>query len=734
MRDRTLKWLVAAAMAVLLPCSASAAGLGRLIVHSALGQPLNAEVELISVQKGETITARLASPETYQQAGAQYNNMLTGARVTLDRRPSGQQYLRVTTPRPITEPFLELLIEINSENGRVVRHYTALLDPPGYGRAAAEVPPPVARTEPSAPAAAATPLPPPTPPVAEGSLSAPQPPSAPARARKRAAVPPTAPKTVTTAEAGAQREYGPVKPGETLRKIARNVRPEGVSLEQTLVGLYRQNPDAFLNKNMNLVKSGKILRVPDAAEIAALAPRDASQEVRMQVADFNAYRNRVADRPATAPEAGSVRSGRIGTSRVTERGAPEVPRDTVRVSRGEPAKGKDAGRMNTAERLRALEEEVIAREKALAEANERIAQLEQIIKDTQRAIELKGGAAAGPKGAEKAAPAQPDSTVAIAPPVTPTAKPQEPPPPAKASPAESPAAGAAKDRTPTEAAPAAKAEPPAKAKAAAALEPATEPSFMSTLLDEPLYLAAGGVAVLLGGLAFMMVRRRRQAEADPYDSETIAPTFGGGSDGGVTEPTLGDSSIERAAAVRADSSAKSAQDVKIATASSATAPEALPSTPPTRSPSEDNDLDFDLVRRVGAPAGSSPSRESAQRDALSRNAPAALDRDTAARGFNLEPPPPVNAPLDMDKVSSEPPPSVDFKLDLNDLDVNAPSRQAPGGGGDDHWHDVQQKFDLAKAYQAMGDKGGARDILQEVMREGDKDQQAHAKKLLESLS
>ena len=65
MRDRTLKWLLAAAMGLLLPCSASAAGLGRLIVHSALGQPLNAEVELISVQKGETITARLASPETY---------------------------------------------------------------------------------------------------------------------------------------------------------------------------------------------------------------------------------------------------------------------------------------------------------------------------------------------------------------------------------------------------------------------------------------------------------------------------------------------------------------------------------------------------------------------------------------------------------------------------------------------------------------------------------------------
>lgn len=100
--------------------------------------------------------------------------------------------------------------------------------------------------------------------------------------------------------------------------------------------------------------------------------------------------------------------------------------------------------------------------------------------------------------------------------------------------------------------------------------------------------------------------------------------------------------------------------------------------------------------------------------------------------FNLDALPPITAPMNIDKVSSEPPASMDFKLDLADLDINAP--RSGGAGKDDHWYDVQQKFDLAKAYEEMGDKDGARDILQEVLREGDNDQQAQAKKLLGSLS
>ena len=115
MRDKTVKpWLLAASIAALLtPSISDAAGLGRLAVLSALGQPLNAEIEIIQAQKGESIVARLAPYETYQQANVQYNPALVGTRLSVEKRPNGQLFLKATTPRPISEPFVELVVELN---------------------------------------------------------------------------------------------------------------------------------------------------------------------------------------------------------------------------------------------------------------------------------------------------------------------------------------------------------------------------------------------------------------------------------------------------------------------------------------------------------------------------------------------------------------------------------------------------------------------------------------------
>ena len=135
MRDYKIKpWLWVVCIALLVPCGANAAGLGRINVLSSLGQPLNAEIELLSVAKNETINARFASPDTYTQGNMTYNPALAGARITVQQRPNGQMYLHATTSRSVNEPFLELIVEMSSQHGRVTRQYTALLDPPGYGK------------------------------------------------------------------------------------------------------------------------------------------------------------------------------------------------------------------------------------------------------------------------------------------------------------------------------------------------------------------------------------------------------------------------------------------------------------------------------------------------------------------------------------------------------------------------------------------------------------------------
>ena len=311
----------------------------------------------------------------------------------------------------------------------------------------------------------------------------------------------------------ASKEYGPIERGETLGKIARSVMPEGVTLEQMLVALYRTNPDAFIRQNLNLVRTGKILRVPDREEVeTSVARDDAIAEYRTHVADWNTYRQNLAEGAVTVPAEGRTAvSGKI-TTKVEDKTTVGKPKDVVKLSKGEPvgaAAGKGKPRSN-AERIRMLEEEVVSREKALAEANSRITQLERTIKDMQKLAELKSpGVAAVQKPVQQAAAPKPE------------AKPVPQPVPAKPE--------AVADAKPEPAAaptprPEAAAQPrPKPAPAPQKREPELMDEIMAAASD-PLFLGAGG-AIVLGGLAFWMVRRRRTG-ANQSDSPPIAPRLG----------------------------------------------------------------------------------------------------------------------------------------------------------------------------------------------------------------
>ena len=130
--------LVAGALA--LPAVAYPLGLGRLTVESYVGQPLVARIELLSTSKEEldTLSARVADAALYRQNNLQYQGVLARARVALERGPNDTAFLRVTSAVPISEPYLDLLVEVNWASGRVVRDYTFLLDPPGAQTATVE--------------------------------------------------------------------------------------------------------------------------------------------------------------------------------------------------------------------------------------------------------------------------------------------------------------------------------------------------------------------------------------------------------------------------------------------------------------------------------------------------------------------------------------------------------------------------------------------------------------------
>jgi len=518
-REFPYKTWILAGVFLLMPWVAHAAGLGKLTILSALGQPLSAEIDLVSVQKDElsTLTARIAAPEAFTQANIQYSPALIGVRLTVERRADGKPYIKIISTRAVNEPFIDLLVELSWAQGRLVREYTALIDPPGY-----------TPTVPVAPSVAITP---PAAPESKPVEPAPQAPAgAPVETKPAANAPaPAAAPRPAAAPAKAEGNEYAVKRGDTLSKIAAGVKPEGVTLEQMLVSLYRTNPDAFVG-NMNRLKTGKILRVPEKEQIETSQPA-AVKEVRVQAANWNAYRRKLAEAAGETPaqETKSAASGKITTAVEDKAADKTAPKEVLKLSKGElvaPGKAGSGKPLSTKERLRVLEEEATAREKALTEANDRVAQLEKTIKDMQHLLEIKGQV----PGAPAVKPAAPGAT----PEPTPLAKAEQvakadaaKAQPAIAEPAKVEPAKAEPAKTePAKVAGKAPEQPKQKPKPKV-VAPPPSPGLMEQILGDPLYLAGGGgLLVLLGGGGYWFVRRRRAQAAGVGPAEKAAPVLG----------------------------------------------------------------------------------------------------------------------------------------------------------------------------------------------------------------
>jgi pilus assembly protein FimV len=606
-------------VSLILPSLAWAAGLGKLSVLSQLGQPLRAEIEIVSLQRGEgdTLGARLAPGELFRQANIDLNPALLSMKFTVQRRPGGQYVMSLTSGQPINEPFIDMLVELNWANGRLVREYTFLLDPPEYAgprkleplRAAQ--PPAVERPElialappaPDEPVAPALPLlelvpaspDAPAEPIAPSQTAvvelAPPAPDAgggsdPAQtdvqvlpADVKPAEPVLAPVdgepavpelTQLVQEPGISDTYEVVR-GDTLSKIAIRNRIEGVTFQQMLVALFRANQEAFVADNMNRLRAGKIVRIPDKDAAAAVATADARRIVSAQYADFNEYRRRLGIAVASTPAAqgGRQASGQVSAPQ-EEKPAPskEPPKDELRLSRADDAK-RGAGAAGTA-----AADDLAAKNNALKEANERIALLEKNLQDMQKLAQVKSqtgtqlqqqaetakavpakaappAKAEAPKAPEpaKAAPKAPEaakapepakaSLAAKAPEVAKTPEPAKAPEATKASaaakapegakapePAKAPDAAKAPEtakalevaKAPESAAKAPEPAKPEVAKAAAKAKappapPPIETSFVDELLDDPYKLGGTGVAVvLLVGYAAYRWRRKRNSQ------------------------------------------------------------------------------------------------------------------------------------------------------------------------------------------------------------------------------
>ncbi|MFC7421823.1 FimV/HubP family polar landmark protein [Iodobacter arcticus] len=478
------------ALMLALPLSAGAVGLGRLNVLSGLGQPFRAEIDLVSVPAGESegLLARLASPEAFAQAQVAYPPASLGLRFVVNKRANGQHVVLISSSQSISEPFLDLLVDLSWSGGRIQRDYTALIDPPGYASSAAAANNAAKQGESFAPA------------VLPGT-------------RRKGAVLNSKKVDEASAASSAQAEKKAdsnqykVKAGDTLSSVARQSDAEGVTLEQMLVGLYRQNPDAF-DGNMNRLRRGKILNIPSKNDLQSLPAREAGAEVRLQAKDWQAYRSKVAEAVQKQPAvAGNepANAGRI-TPKVEEKVKPgNANQDVLKLSKGEaPGKAKP-GQQGEQARIRALEEEVAARQKGLDESNQRVAALQKNLHDMEKLLALKSRVGAEMQKASK--PGEAPVPTAVATPV-----PADVP-----APAELPVASAVVDTPIASAAigevdaSAVVAETPKVRRRIAIPAPVPEPEsdVMDVVFDNALPIGGGLAALLLGGVGLWWARRRK---------------------------------------------------------------------------------------------------------------------------------------------------------------------------------------------------------------------------------
>lgn len=360
----TLAWL-----AGLTPGWVFALGLGAINLHSYLNQPLDADIQLIGATRAdlESLKVTLAAPDAFERAGVEYLPELRELRFSVQRDANGEARIKVTTRDNYREPFLNFLLEATWSQGRIVREYTALVDPP----VTMPVKPGAIRS-PAAPAAATKPQP----------ASKPTATSRPSRAAPAA----------RAGTAAAPGEIGPTKRSDTLWSIAEKVRPDAsVTMNQTMLGLVRANPKAFFDGNVNRMKAGYVLKVPSRAEMTSISAAEARAEVRRQNQVW-----RTGTTAKTAPP--SKAAGGSSASAAEPKGklellAPSASQkatpEGAGAAGGKPGAGAGAAAGGLAQQLATAKEAAEAQRQQNADLQSRISELEQQVQDMKRLSQLK---------------------------------------------------------------------------------------------------------------------------------------------------------------------------------------------------------------------------------------------------------------------------------------------------------------------------------------------------------
>jgi pilus assembly protein FimV len=705
---------------------AQAAQLGKLEVLSGAGEPFLAQiqVDLVLPEERASLQAKLASAEAFKAARLSMDPNLKNLKFTVQDGPQpGTALVKITSSQPLPAGFIDTLVELTWAGGRVAREYTLTI-PAGVAKA----------TEPAAS------LPEIRPPMTP-------PPLAPEAATTRK--PPTAASSAAAPETPASAKPGTlnVQRGDTLSELAMQLVGDGVTLNQAMAAIYETNRDLFINGSVHLIREGAQIQVPNRSVLRARN----SKEALLILAEnddrnvYSAYARQIGlltvDKQVSTAGSSSTQGSITPQEQAPKAGA-AVTADRLQIAPGAAQGASSAD---------ASAEELLAKNKALAEANERIALLEKNVSDLQRLLDMQKDL-----GSEQAVPSVTDTPAPID-----TAEPAA---------VELPSETLSQDNS--------TAEPPALEAPLASEAPPAGAESVKTPADEPPFdwlpwvlAGAGGLAVLL---VLLLIARARKNKAEKTEDE-FAPE----SDSSFSEVNEFDEAIaaastaiaaERASKLdKAENSdfdldevlndrAKQADPAGLTQPIAATLDvKAEPEIPASVIP-EFNEISDEVPPQQDAISNDEVTLDFPEDEVTEARTGSILDdledieKGTLAAQEELEElrrqPAKVDADVDFDAssafddlVETQSKDAVDSpesnaknqpadSEEKIELDVDVPTQKVD----DVTWQEVATKLDLAGAYVEIGDADGAKELLNEIVKKGDADQVRKAKALLATLN
>lgn len=399
MYQSRLKILMFALSLSLLTSAVFAANLGALNVNSAIGEPLNADIALLSVNSEDlsSLIATNASEEVYVSQGISRSLVHNNITITQGKSADGTLILNVRSTMPVNAAFLDLIVQLDWASGRIQREFTVLLNAPNAKASVNQIPskieaPMIPQESINIEALSGNTL--------ENQVSVTVTENGAidlnANTTKIATDKPTQAlaESTTSSTVDTSHKLTTVR-GDTLSAIALRLPNDGSSLEQMLIALYENNQSAFINNNMNQLKVGQIVRVPSQSELYARTAEQARLLVKEQLKQWNAYRSALAGNVEAASatlqkENQQQASGKIAKTNETAEPLIASSTDVVKLSSGEVKKptSEDTNQAFD-EKISALQEETTARKKALLEAQQLSDALEKQIAVMQKLLILK---------------------------------------------------------------------------------------------------------------------------------------------------------------------------------------------------------------------------------------------------------------------------------------------------------------------------------------------------------